>query len=87
MIIAVHVVAALLSLASTTWLYLSPSRSKFRMTYGLIGTTVASGSLMILVAGSSLLRTCVSGLLYLGVVITGVLLAQQRFAKVKQTNR
>lgn len=80
MIVLLHVLIALSSVACTTYLYIRPSKRKFYGAYGLIGATLASGTYLVTSTHSPLLSSCVTGLIYLGVVSFGVLAASRRLA-------
>ncbi len=73
MIVLLHVVIALSSIVWTSRLYFRPSKNGFHVAYGLIAATLASGTYLAISTGSPLLSSCLSGLIYLGVV--GLLLA------------
>ena len=78
MIILLHVLIALSSVAFTTYLYLRPSKGKFYVSYGLIAATLGSGTYLVVSSGSPLLSSCMTGLLYLGVVLTGIVAAREK---------
>lgn len=81
MIVLLHVLIALSSAAYTTYLYFSPSKRKFYAAYGLIGATLASGTYLVISTHSPLLSSCVTGLIYLGIVLTGLLAAHRKAEK------
>jgi hypothetical protein len=81
MIVLLHVLIALSSIAYTTYLYFRPTKRKFYASYGLIAATLASGTYLVISTHSPLLSSCVTGLIYLGIVLTGVLAASRKFEK------
>lgn len=83
MIIALHVAIALASLALTTFAYFQPSAPKLKIAYGLVGLTLASGTYLTITLHTHILRSCLTGLIYLGVVITGLVAANHKFAHTK----
>ena len=83
MILLVHILVALTSIVWTTYLYFDPNKAKIYTAYGLIGGTLASGTALIASTGSSILRGCVSGLIYLAVVSFGVAIASRKLAEQK----
>ncbi len=85
MIVLLHVLIALSSMAWTTRLYFAPTKHKFYGAYGLIGATLASGTYLVISTHSPLLSSCVTGLVYLGAVSAGVFAAHKRL--ITQTNR
>lgn len=80
MIVLLHVFIALSSLAFTTYLYFRPSKGKFYASYGLVAATLASGTYLVIDTNAPLFSTCRAGLIYLGVVLSGVALAYKRVA-------
>lgn len=81
MIVLLHVLIALSSVAWTTYLYFAPTKGKFYAAYGLIGATLASGTYLVISTHSPLLSSCVTGLIYLGIVLTGVFAASRKLAR------
>lgn len=81
MIILLHILIALSSIAWTTHLYFAPTKRKFYAAYGLIGATLASGTYLVVSTRSPLLSSCVTGLFYLGIVLTGVFAASRKLTK------
>jgi hypothetical protein len=82
MIILVHVLIALSSMAYTTYLFISPAKVKFYISYALIGLTLVSGTYLVLSTHSKLLPACEAGLFYLVIVTSGVLAAHRKFASL-----
>lgn len=80
MIIIIHVIVALLSTAQAVLLYARPSKRNFTIQYYLITATIGSGTVLILAAGASMLRSCMVGLAYLVIVTAGLVLARRRKA-------
>ena len=80
MIVLLHVLIALGSIAFTTYLYFRPSKGRFYASYGLIGATLASGTYLVISTHAPLLSACMTGLLYLGVVLAGIAAAHQKAA-------
>ena len=68
MIILIHVIIALSSIAVASFVYFKPSVKRLIVSYGFIVGTVASGAYLLLTASGSILRSCLSGLFYLTVV-------------------
>lgn len=81
MIVLLHVLIALGSIAFTTYLYFRPSKRKFYASYGLIAATLGSGTYLVVSTHSPLLSSCMTGLIYLGVVLAGTAAAQQKLQK------
>ena len=67
-ILLMHIAVALLSIAVATLAYFRPSTKIFYTSYGFIIATVASGTVLIVSASADILRSCLSGLLYVTVI-------------------
>ncbi len=80
MILLSHIVIALGSIAWTTYLYFRPSQNGLKVSYGLVAATLGSGTWLVVSAGSPLLKSCMSGLIYLLVVSFGIALASRKLA-------
>lgn len=79
-ILPIHIIIALSSVAYTTYLLFSPSKLKFYVSYGLVGLTLLSGTILVIITHSPLLSACETGLLYSGIVLSGILAAHRRLA-------
>ena len=82
MILILHILSALSSLVFTTFLYFKPSKSKIYASYTLIGLTLGTGTILILLHPASLSKTWMSGLIYFAVTILGTILASQKLAHI-----
>ena len=67
MIIFTHVVIALISIILTFITYIKPSSTKLKMSYIAISSTLISGTYLVFNLQSNILRTCVTGLLFITV--------------------
>lgn len=81
MILILHIVIALASIAYTTYLWASPSKAKFKASYVLVGLTLASGIALVVVSPAAMIQACMSGLLYTALVSAGIASAQGKFAR------
>lgn len=81
MILLLHIVIAISSLIHTALLYFLPSRAQFRVSYALVGLTIASGTALILTNSAHMIHACASGLVYLAIVFLGIALARGKFAR------
>lgn len=68
MLIFIHVVLALSAIALSILANFKPSSGKLRSSYFLAVGTLASGVLLIVINHASVLRTCLTGVLFFGVV-------------------
>lgn len=80
MIIAVHVVIALSSIISSSWLLLKQAKIRFIINYILIGLTLISGTYLVISTHSALLPSCEAGLAYLVVVSLLTTVSYRRFS-------
>lgn len=78
MLIFTHVIIALTSIAFSGLTVLMPSQAKLRVSYGLIAATLASGTWLVVATRSPLLSACVTGLVFLGISVGAMILAQRR---------
>lgn len=84
MIITLHVIIAILSIAFTSYLYMRPSTSKLHIAYGFVAGTLASGIYLVASAPSHMVQACTAGVVYLAVVSLGIIAARAKLA-VKNT--
>ena len=85
MLLLTHISIALSSLLFTTYLYFKPTQAKIYASYTLIGLTLGTGTVLILLHPASLSKTWMSGLVYFAVTLTGTMLARQKLASVSIT--
>lgn len=78
MILLFHVIIALSSLLYTTYAFLSPSKPKLYTSYSLVALTLASGTYLVLSTHTRLLPSCMTGLIYLGAVSSGLVLVSRK---------
>ncbi|TAH31632.1 hypothetical protein EYC59_06350 [Candidatus Saccharibacteria bacterium] len=81
MILATHIVIALASIAYTTYLYFRPSETGLKVSYSLVAATLGSGTWLVVSTHSPLLSSCLTGLLYLAAVTTGIALSTRKLAE------
>lgn len=80
MILLSHIIIALSSLVMSTVSAFWPSRTKVYATAGLIAATLASGTYLVISTQTPLLHVCMTGLVYLGLASSGVIVAVRRLA-------
>jgi hypothetical protein len=81
MLVLFHVIIAISSLAYTASVFLSPSNAKLRVSYGLVATTVASGTYLVISTNAKMLQACITGLSYLGLILLGIIATHYKLAK------
>ena len=84
MALAVHIIAALASLAAAPYLYFAPSRRRFYATYATTAAMLASGFYLVVASHASLVRSCITGLFFLGVVSALVIAAHKKASQTEQ---
>lgn len=80
--IIIHISIATASLIATGIAFLRPSNSKLQISYVLIALTIITGSYLILTTHTNLTQTCTSGLVYLGIVTCGIMLARRKLKSI-----
>jgi hypothetical protein len=87
MIVLLHVVTAITSIAFTTYVFFVPSWLKLHISYSLIALTLASGTYLVWSTHARLLQACTTGLLYLGIVSFGVVAARLKLVTASAKNK
>lgn len=75
-----HIIIALTSLAQTSYMLVAPNKTGLRVSYALMGLTLASGTYLILSTGTHMLEACLMGILYTGFVAYGIVRTQRVIA-------
>jgi len=81
MVLILHIIIALTSIAYTTLTYFTPSKNKLRASWALAALTIASGTWLVISTHSALLQSCMTGLAYLAVVSVGIIAAQHKLKR------
>lgn len=76
-----HISIALFSLVWTAVTWFKPSQVKVHAAYGLTAVTLISGTYLVVTTHQALMHACLSGLLYLGVSLSGVIAGQHKLAR------
>jgi hypothetical protein len=85
MALIIHIIIALSSIAFTTLLFALPSKAKFNVNYALIALTLTSGTYLVVSTNAPMLKSCMSGLLYISVVTLGTIAARYKYARQQTT--
>ena len=85
MIIFTHVTIAILTIVLTLVTYIKPTSTKLKMSYVAIASTLISGTYLVFSMQSNLLRTCVTGLLF--VTVTSIMTYAARNKLVHAENK
>jgi hypothetical protein len=87
MILLFHITFATTSMVVTGLAYVRPSHQKLRTSYGLVAATLVSGTYLVISTHGPLLESCITGLVYLGIVFGGIIATQRKLAAQKQSDR
>ena len=82
MAVLIHVVIAISSMILSGAAFLNPSSAKLKTSYILIASTLASGTYLVLSVQASMLRTCVSGLVFLTVSSIVTYFSKEKLAQL-----
>lgn len=80
MIFLLHIAIAVSSVAFAGLTLASPSKKKINYSYGLVALTLTSGTWLVVSSGAHILQACITGLIYVSIVIAGIHLAQQKLS-------
>ena len=78
MILLTHIIVALTSLVCAAAAFLYPSRAKLNASYATVALTLISGTYLVISKPAHLTQTCAEGLVYLGIVSFGIIMARQK---------
>lgn len=78
MILPFHILIALASVGYTTFLYLKPTKGKLFTSYTLVGLTLTSGTYLVITNPAHLASACVTGLIYTGFTLAGIVSARRK---------
>jgi len=87
MIVLLHVLIAISSIAHATYTFFRPSQNKLTISYGLIAATIASGTALIISTQGHMLESCMMGLLYSAGVSILTVKAHARLAAQRISSR
>jgi hypothetical protein len=80
MIIFTHVIIALTTMLISGAAYVAPTNKKILASYMLIFSTLLSGTILVAVSNASILRTCVTGLVFVSITTALTLGARKKLA-------
>ncbi|HET8884262.1 MAG TPA: hypothetical protein VFM68_02220 [Candidatus Saccharimonadales bacterium] len=81
MVLLIHIIIAISSVAYTTLLLIQPSHTKLRVSYALVAATLASGTYLTILNPAQMLHTCMAGLVYASLVTTGIMIARHKMIR------
>lgn len=80
MILLLHIIIALGSLFVTAYAFIKPTQKVLRASYALVGLTIATGTYIAVANPTHMVQACVSGLIYTGVVMVGIVAVRRKLA-------
>lgn len=80
MILVLHILIALGSVAYVSYMFFAPSKPKLAVSYSLVVMTLTSGSFLVLLQPAHMAQACVSGLAYTSFVLIAIVAAKRRLA-------
>lgn len=84
MTLITHIVIALSSAVYTFYTYLSPSQAKIKVSSILTAGTVMSGTVLVISLRANLVRSCMTGLLFIGFSLAGIIAARHKLTSVNE---
>lgn len=81
-ILLFHILVALLSGLSASFLFFNPSRRILRVSYTLLALTTGTGVYLILGMSGDILGTCLFGLSYISILLFGIVASQRKLTRV-----
>ncbi len=82
MLLISHIIIALFSLVYTLYLFFYPSKPGLITSYVLVALTVISGTALVIIKPAHMTQTCVTGLVYLAVIFSGIIAVHHKLAKI-----
>ena len=86
MLLITHIIIAFASIAAASVGFMRPSYRKLQSSYMLIGATLISGTMLIIVTKASLLHGCAMGITYSAGVTYLTLLTHRKLATASEEN-
>ena len=80
MVLSLHILIALSSVFYTAYVFFYPSQSKLRGSYLLLALTIVTGTYLVIAKPSNLTQICVTGLVYIGVMLAGILVVRRKLS-------
>ncbi len=81
MIVLLHVLIALSSIAVAAYAYVRPSQKSLLASYGLIAATTGSGFYLVVTAPAHMIEACLMGVAYLAVVSVATVATRIKLAR------
>ncbi len=84
MVLLLHILIALASVAYATYVFFQPSKTRLHVSYALVATTLTSGFYLVVSHPAHLMQACLTGLMYLGVVAVFIASAHYQLARLQK---
>mgnify|MGYP000392018642 CR=1 FL=1 len=81
MILVVHIMIAVTSVLYTAYILLAPTKKKIQLSGRMVAATIASGTILVVSAQANMVQSCITGLLYTGVMFFALAIAKWRLAE------
>lgn len=85
MLLIIHISIALSSIAFAGYTYIKPSQKKFYGSYASAAATLITGTALIILTGSPILKTCLTGIAYVSIVLGTTFAAQNKLRKSEES--
>jgi hypothetical protein len=85
MLLITHITIALISVGFSLFTYLAPSHPKLKLASWFVGFTVLSGTILVINLKTGLVRACMTGLLFVGFSLAGIIAAQHKLATAENS--
>jgi len=84
MILLTHIIIAVSSVLYTAFILISPTKKKIQLSGWMVAATIASGTVLVISTNANLVQSCITGLLYTGVMFFALAAAKWRLAEETQ---
>lgn len=81
MVLLLHIIIAILSIGFSGYVFLHPSKQKLLASYLWVAATIITGSYLVIMKPSHLVSACLTGLVYLGFVMSGIVMTHVKLSK------
>jgi hypothetical protein len=81
----IHIAIAISSIGFTGFSFLHPSKRKLLFSYLWVAATIATGSYLVVIKPSHMVSACITGLVYLGFVMSGIIATHVKLARLENS--
>lgn len=81
MILLTHIIIAVSSVLYTAFILISPTKEKIQISGRMVTATIASGTVLVVSTQANMVQSCITGLLYTGVMFFALAVARWRLAE------